>query len=345
MLSFARIIERMCCYMLRHAFQGDVVSREQLEEKQIWVYVVALSLGSGLGLWRPAFGTNLEFLISPVIAVLLYGMFTQIPFLHLRAAFANRQFTLALLTVNFVAVPASVWLLSRFLPQHPPLLLGVYLVLLTPCIDYVIVFTHLGRGNARLMLAATPLLLLAQMLLLPVYLWLFMGGQVAQIISAGPFLQAFLVLIVLPLGFALATELWAQRRSGAIWLEATAWLPVPLMAVTLFLVVASQVGRIEEFFPLVSQAVPVYVVFMAIMPLFARLAASAFRLDIQAGRALAFSAGTRNSLVVLPLALALPDTWILASAVIVTQTLVELVGELVYIRLVPAVVFPETKGV
>lgn len=56
-------------------------------------------------------------------------------------------------------------------------------------------------------------------------------------------------------------------------------------------------------------------------------------------KALIFSAGTRNSLVVLPLALALPDDWILASAVIVTQTLVELVGELFYIRLVPSVVF------
>jgi hypothetical protein len=47
--------------------------------------------------------------------------------------------------------------------------------------------------------------------------------------------------------------------------------------------------------------------------------------------------------VVLPLALALPDTWILASAVIVTQTLVELVGELIYIRLVPSVIFREAR--
>lgn len=320
------------------------MSREQLEENQIWVYAVALAIGAGLGLWRPTFGESLEFLISPVLAVLLYGMFAQIPFLHLREAFANRRFTAALLTVNFVVVPVLVWLLSRLLPQHPPLLLGVYLVLLTPCIDYVIVFTHLGRGNARLVLASTPLLLLAQMLLLPVYLWLFMSGQAAQVMSAGPFLEAFLVLIVLPLSFALVTEFWAKRRrSGAIWLEATAWLPVPFMAVILLLVVASQIGRIEESLPLVSQTVPVYIAFMGIMPFLARLTACAFRLDTQEGRALIFSAGTRNSLVVLPLALALPDAWILASVVIVTQTLVELVGELIYIRLVPSVIFREAR--
>lgn len=117
-----------------------------------------------------------------------------------------------------------VWLLSRFLPELPPLILGVYLVLLTPCIDYVIIFTHLGGGNARLILASTPLLLFAQMLLLPVYLWLFMGEQAAQIMSAEPFLQAFFILIFLPLGLALMSEFWAKcQRSGEVWLEATAW--------------------------------------------------------------------------------------------------------------------------
>lgn len=115
------------------------------------------------------------------------------------------------------------------------------------------------------------------------------------------------------------------------------------MSLTLILVVASQIDRIEEHLPLVAQVVPLYIAIMVIMPIFARLMACAFRLDTQAGRALIFSAGTRNSLVVLLLALALPDTWILTSTVIVTQTLVELVGELIYIRLIPGLVFRETK--
>jgi len=320
------------------------VTRERLEKNQIWLYAMALALGVGLGLWRPTFGESLEILISPVLAIMLYGMFTQIPFLRLREAFSNGRFTAALLTVNFIVVPLLVWMLSRLLPQHPPLLLGVYLVLLTPCIDYVIVFTHLGRGDARLVLASTPLLLLAQMLLLPVYLWLFMGEQATQIMRAGPFLEAFLELIVLPLGLALATEFSAKRnRSGAVWLEATAWLPVPFMALTLLLVAASQIGRIEQHLSVVIQAVPIYVVFLIIVPILARLTACAFRLNTQAGRALIFSAGTRNSLVVLPLALALPDDWIVVPAVIVTQTLVELIGELFYIRLVPSVVFRKDR--
>jgi ACR3 family arsenite efflux pump ArsB len=38
------------------------------------------------------------------------------------------------------------------------------MVLLTPCIDYVIVFTRLAGGSDRRLLAAAPLLMLAQWL-------------------------------------------------------------------------------------------------------------------------------------------------------------------------------------
>jgi len=323
---------------------AGMMTRENLEENQVWLYAGALATGAGFGLWQPVWSARLELLISPVLAIMLYGMFVQIPFLQLRQAFVNRRFAGALLTVNFVIVPALVWGLSQFLPEYPPLLLGVYLVLLTPCIDYVIVFTHLGQGNARLVLAATPMLLLIQMLLLPAYLWLFMGGQAARVMSAEPFLQAFLLLIALPLGLALASEIWARRKkSGQAWLVATGWLPVPFMGLTLFLVVASQIDRIGEYLPVVGQAVPLYIAFMAIMPLLARWTAQVYRLDTRAGRALIFSSVTRNSLVVLPLALALPDAWVVTPAVIVTQTLVELVGELVFIRLVPTVILSETR--
>ncbi|MDN5725138.1 MAG: hypothetical protein L0G99_04280 [Propionibacteriales bacterium] len=51
-----------------------------------------------------------------------------------------------------------------------------------------------------------------------------------------------------------------------------------------------------------------------------------------------FSGATRNSLVILPLALALPDSLSLVAVVVVTQTLVELVGMVTYVRLIPRVV-------
>ena len=51
-----------------------------------------------------------------------------------------------------------------------------------------------------------------------------------------------------------------------------------------------------------------------------------------------FSGVTRNSLVVLPLALALPDGTGLAALAVLTQTLVELLVMLALVALVPRVV-------
>jgi ACR3 family arsenite transporter len=319
--------------------------RENLENQQISVYVGALICGAAFGLLLPNTGSTLNMSISPILAVLLYGMFAQIPFLRLRAALANKKFVVALFVVNFVAVPILVWILASFLPDQPVILLGMYLVLLTPCIDYVIVFTQLGRGDEKLMLASTPFLFLAQILLLPFYLWVFIGSEAAAIIQVKPFFEAFLSLIIAPLALAIITQLWAKRSPrGHKVLNATAWLPVPLMALTLFVVVASQINKVYSDFHMISQVIPLYVAYMIIAPLLARAAARWFRLGVGAGRALVFSAGTRNSLVVLPLALALPEPWATtAAAVIVTQTIVELVGELIYIRLVPRLILRGEK--
>src|SRR5690606_12048479 len=102
--------------------------------------------------------------------VLLYSMFCQIPFLEIKAAFKNRSFFKALLLGNFVFIPLFVWLLLLLFPGTPVITLGVALVLLTPCIDYVIVFAHLGQANSNAILASTPVLLLVQMICLPLYL-------------------------------------------------------------------------------------------------------------------------------------------------------------------------------
>lgn len=314
-----------------------MISREKLENNQVWLYVIVLIIAAGIGLIVPNFGGQLDITISFVIAILMYSMFSQIPFTSLKESFANRRFIWALLTVNYIAVPIVVWLLSKLLPEYPPLLLGVYLVLLTPCIDYVIVFTALGRGNEKIILISTPILFITQMLLLPLYLLLFIGDEAAEIVEPGPFLEAFFGLIVIPLGLAIAIQIFAKKTLvGNKIIDISAWLPVPFMALTLFVVVSSQIGKLSTYIDFIIKVIPIYIAFMIIMPIISRFIAKWFNLDIGSGRALIFSGATRNSLVVLPLALALPDNLsTLVAAIIVTQTIVELVGELIYIRLIP----------
>ncbi len=319
-----------------------MLTREKMEEHQIGLYILILIVAAIIGLFATPTVHTLDHpvFISSVIAVLMYGMFTQIPFASIRQSFLNRRFLAAILVANYVAVPIVVWLLSRLLPQEMPILLGVYLVLLTPCIDYVIVFTYLGRGNEKLMLLSTPVLFVTQMCLLPLYLWVFLGPQAMRTIDPFPFIEAFLIIIIAPLVVAILVQSLARRhQSFQIGLSFSAWLPVPFMALTLFTIVATQISKLTSHWSLIVAVVPVYILFMLIMPWIARWIATLFKLDVASGRALIFSSSTRNSLVVLPLALALPGEWsMIVSAIIVTQTIVELAGELIYVRLVPALI-------
>ncbi|MFB5676870.1 arsenic resistance protein [Paenibacillus terreus] len=323
-----------------------MISRENLEQKQIGVYAAALIVGGIAGLVSPRAGGFLEPLVSFMIAVLLFSMFCQIPFLKLREALSNGRFIGALLLVNFILVPLLVFLLIKVFPQPGPVLIGVCLVLLTPCIDYVIVFTQLGKGNEKLILASTPLLFVVQMIMLPFYLWLFIGTEASQIVRMGPFIEAFVYLIIVPLLFALAFQFLAKKSArGFKILDFTAWLPVPLMALVLFLVVGSQIDRVVKDFNVIIAVIPIYVLFHIVSPVIARTIAFIFRIGPSDGRALIFSAGTRNSLVVLPLALTLPgEMAAIAASVIVTQTVIELIAELFYINFVPNLIYRDLKA-
>ncbi|MBN2979331.1 arsenic resistance protein [Pseudomonas fluorescens] len=318
------------------------MTRDTLEHHQIPLYFVTVLLAAVVGLLAPLSAHALSACITPSIAILMYAMFLQIPFLDLRAGLSNKRFLSALLLANFILVPLLVWGLTRGLVERPALLVGALLVLLTPCIDYVVVFTHIGKGDSRLMLAATPLLLLLQLALLPVYLGLMLGTQSQVVVQAGPFIEAFVALILLPMVLAVLTTALA-RRSRVInaWNDVWAWLPVPAMALVLFVVIGSQITSVVRDIDLLMPVIPIYVAFVLLAPLMGMLAARLFALPAPTARAVTFSASTRNSLVVLPLALALPeDVRGLAATAVILQTLVELVAELIYVRLIPVVVWP-----
>ena len=309
--------------------------RDRLEHRQIIIYFAAVVVAAAVALLVP--GTEaLEGAINPALALMLFVTFLQVPLADLGRAFTRIRFLGALLTTNFLIVPLLVALLVQFLPADPMVRLGVLLVLLTPCIDYVVTFSHIGRADARLLLAATPMLLIAQMLLLPAYLRVFLGDAAAELVHLGPFVHAFVWLIAIPLVLAALVQLWAARSGAGQRVAAgLGLLPVPATALVLFVVVAAMVPQLGAAIEPALRVIPLYVAFAVVAPLIGWTVARLSRLDAPAGRAVAFSAGTRNSLVVLPLALAVPGAIPVLPAIIVTQTMVELVASVIYMRLIP----------
>lgn len=310
------------------------------DKHQIALYLVAIVAAVAFGLGAPdGAGRSLEHAIEPVLAALLFATFLQVPFLDLGAGLRDVRFLGAVLGLNFVVGPLVVWGLTTVLPDDRAVVLGVLLVLLTPCIDYVIVFSGLAGGAADRLVAAAPLLMLLQLMLLPLYLYAFVGSELADVVEPGPFVHAFVVLIVVPLALAALTQAFTRRFAAARAVSATMTaLMVPLLMATLFTVVASQIGEVSDRLADVAAAVPVYIAWFVVMTVAGSLVSRFVRLDRPASISVVFSGATRNSLVVLPLALALPEPYSLAAIVVVTQTLVELVAMLVYVRGVPRLV-------
>lgn len=313
------------------------------ERHQIILYLVAIAVGLIAGGLVPA-AHGLEVAINPAIGVLLYATFLGVPFTRLADAFRDGRFLITLLVLNFLIVPVIVFALSRFVAGEAALLVGVLLVLLTPCIDYVIVFAGLAGGAHDKLIAAAPLLMIGQLLLLPVYLAVLAGPGVLEGLEVAPFLEAFIFLILIPLLLAALTQWAAPRVRWVAGIERAAiGVMVPLMMTTLFVVVASQAGLVLVNLPGLAAVIPIYVIFLIVMAFVGAGTSRAARLDPGSARAVTFSGATRNSLVVLPLALALPAELALVPAVVVAQTLVELVGMTIYVRVIPRLI-PATRS-
>ena len=304
-----------------------------MQAHQIALYLCAITAGCIFGLAFPSAGKSLENSVNPFLGLLLFATFLSMPLTRLPRAFRDIRFMGALCTINFAVVPIVAFGLSRIVAGDQALLFGVLLVLLAPCIDYVIVFTGLAGGDGQKLLAATPLLLILQMMFVPAYLYLFTGPSAVGMIEPAPFLMALLGLIVLPLLAAALTQALAKRFA---WMERIGdwadYVMVPLMMGTLFSVVGSQIYTVRASFTQLALGIIVFALFIGLMNIFGYAAGKFFKLPATSLRAATFSGVTRNSLVVLPLALALPAELQLASAVVVSQTLVELIGMLVMVH-------------
>lgn len=306
------------------------------ERHQVALSLAAIGAGAAVGLLVPEVAPVLEPSITPALGLLLFATFLGVPLIEIGRGARDIRFLSTVLIANFVVVPLVVFALSRFVADDRGLLVGVLLVLLTPCVDYVIVFAGIAGAARGRLLAATPLLMLTQIVLLPLYLWLFAGPDAVAAIEPAPFVEAFVVLIVLPLAAAAAVQALARRhRAGRTIETVMAGAMVPLMMATLAIVIGSQIAAVGAEALQLARLVPIYVVFVVVAVALGRAVGAVARLDVAGTRAAMFSVATRNSLVVLPLALALPPSLGIAPLAVVTQTLVELVAMVVLVRVVP----------
>lgn len=161
-------------------------------------------------------------LIEPSLMLLLFIVFLSVDFSSLTKALKHNKLTGLSLLINFIWTPSFAMLLAKFfLGESIDLQIGLVMLLVTPCTDWYLVFTKMAKGNVGASAALLPINLILQMVLLPIYLFLFMGGS----ISFNPIEMLLSIAFVLATPFAVAclvkiiSSKLGKRKSMAASLE------------------------------------------------------------------------------------------------------------------------------
>lgn len=334
-----------------------------------------------------------------ILPVLLFVTFLQVPVSKVIEGAKSGRFIAALLIGNFVFIPFLVfilfWLGGLFfnnllglaypldisrstVPYYVFTFFGAIL-LCAPCVDYVVSFCRIAKGDSASLTAALPILLIIQF----VFFVYFLGRTVVtgQAESVGyqklnELLDTFLLVFVVPLSLAGILQAASYRNQMITRsVEAVKNSAVFITSVTLLIIAAYAFSEIFSIFQHQSDCfydfgapeggicehinlfgpllygISIYAIYACLAPVAGFLTAKLFQLNQKQAIAISFSVSTRNSLVILPLLLLISSESEkgLIAVIVLTQTIVELVAEVFYVRCIPLLVkkyfrFQEVKS-
>ncbi|MBY7141801.1 arsenic resistance protein [Virgibacillus sp. NKC19-3] len=183
-----------------------------IEKFQSIVILIAVGVGLFLGQFS-IFEKNAETFILPFLLLMLYGLFLTIPLQNLKAAFKNIKFLGTSTVINFVWTPILAWGLGAiFLSNHPALWLGFILFLVTPCTDWYLIFTSIAKGNMSLSTSVLPVNLILQVMLLPVYLFIFAGTM--ETVGLSTIIESVIFVLFVPFLLANITRYLFNKKKA-----------------------------------------------------------------------------------------------------------------------------------
>lgn len=179
-----------------------------LTKLQPLIIILSALIGLLLG-YVTSLGSFSVHLIEPALMVLLYFVFLSVDGRKLKQTFTNVKFTLTAVTVNFIWTPVFAYVLGMiFFRTSLDLRMGLLMLLVTPCTDWYLVFTALADGNVELGASILPLNLLLQIVLLPVYIFIFFKDSVS--VSAKNIIFSILFVLLVPFILSYLTKCVAK---------------------------------------------------------------------------------------------------------------------------------------
>lgn len=240
----------------------------RMERYQPIVLMASLFLGLFIGNFVEGIESLSNLIVYFSLIVLMYGIALGTPIRNVARSFSNRRFFAISLADNFIIIPVLGLILAAiFLNSTPLIFVGFILYVVNPCTDWFLVFTGMAKGDVPLGLALLPVNLLLQILLIPLYLWLFAGETVP--FQIGAFFETAIVFILIPFILAIGTNVLAERKLGMERKDRTFnQVPITIQTVSLgviiFFMFAGQAHTImNNGGPLLTVLVPVAIFFVA----------------------------------------------------------------------------------
>ena len=176
------------------------------------VIMAAAAVGLAIGGIIDVGDSASSFIEGPLMA-LLFILFLSVDLRGIARSFTNVRFTLSAVFLNFVVTPLLAYVLGLvFFPDSLWLRVGLIMLLVTPCTDWYLVFTGMSRGNVELGMSILPLNLVMQILMMPVYLYLFVGSGL-EMEPASLLVDACRILLI-PFMLALIVRFLTRGRDA-----------------------------------------------------------------------------------------------------------------------------------
>lgn len=204
-----------------------------------------------------------------------------------------------------------------FLSDHPVLWLGLFMLLVTPCTDWYIIFTNLARGNTALSTTILPVNFILQIILLPVYIYLFFG--VFEWVSPDVIFSMILTLII-PLAVAMAVKLIFRGQ----YLHRLSALNPIVLSLAVFSIFASERDILFGNLDVLQLILIPILLFFLINFFIGNFAARIFRFNYRDTVSLVMTTMARNSPLALAIAVVVFDDMPVITLALIIGPLIEI---------------------
>ncbi|MEM7493043.1 MAG: arsenic resistance protein [Pseudomonadota bacterium] len=221
------------------------------------ILIAAILFGAAVGIASPEAGDfvsgQIDYTILALVVLLLFDVRIQ----SVVASFGRVPFLIAALIANFVIIPALGFAIaSVVLPGQPIFFIGLLIYFMAPCTDWFLGFTRLADGNTALGAALLPINMIVQLLLYPVYLYLF--GVESLGVSAETIFQSLWLWFLVPLVVAVVARFLIERllneKQFEIVSDLVAFAVPVLLAILVWQIAAAHIGTLianAAVFPLI----------------------------------------------------------------------------------------------